>query len=309
MTQRRYPEGALGPEVGPRWRAVRRPRLPWALRRARRRVFHFTILAVAALVRRAPRPLAVRTLRFLAGVADRLRVRERQVALEQMRRAMPHLQPQECRRLVRASFDAMARNLADMIRNDIPVRIDARTGGTIERARQQGPVVVLMGHCGAWELIGPALVERMAPFAALTADPHNEWVDRWLRRERSARGITVFDRERELRRALRWLRDGGTLAILADHRTRGSQVLAPWFGTEAPTATGPSRIAGAAGASILPLAIRREGDGHRLEAAPAFVPTGDEFEDARRCNAALEAMILRNPEEWTWIHDRYGDLA
>jgi lauroyl/myristoyl acyltransferase len=28
----------------------------------------------------------------------------------------------------------------------------------------------------------------------------------------------------------------------------------------------------------------------------------------RRCNAALEAEIRRNPTEWIWFHQRWGDL-
>lgn len=309
MTQRRYPESARRTVAGIPRAAVRRPRLPWFLRRLRRRSFYATVRVFVGLVRGLPRPVGLGLLRGLGAVAYRVRSRDRDVARVQIQRALPALDTGRRERVVRESFDVLARNLVDMLRQDVEVIVDAQAQERLQRAREEGSVMVLMAHCGAWEVIGPVLVERLPPFAALTADPHNEWVDRWLRRERNARGITVFDRERELRPALRWLRDGGTLAVLGDHRTRGSQIPVPWFGVDAPTATGPSRMARAAHAQILPVGIRRQGDAHRLEVGTAFVPSGDDTADARRCNAALEDLILRQPEEWTWTHDRYGDLA
>lgn len=309
MTRRRYPESALPTVAGRPWADVRRPRLPWLLRRLRRRLFYVTVRIFVGLVRGLPRPVGLGFLRGLGAVAFRVRSRDRRVATVQLQRALPGLDAERRARMARESLDALARNLVDMLRRDVDVIVDAQAHESMQRAREAGPVMVLMAHCGAWEAIGPLLVDRLPPFAALTADPHNEWVDRWLRRERRARGITVFDRERELRPALRWLRDGGTLAVLGDHRTRGSQIPAPWFGVDAPTATGPSRMARAARAQILPVGIRRDGDAHRLEVGTAFVPSGDDAADARRCNAALEDLILRQPEEWTWTHDRYGDLA
>ena len=309
MNQRRSSPRA--PASFAAWRpgAGRRPGLPWVVRRLRRRGFYAVVRGLVALIRVLPRPVAVGFLRTLAAVAHRTLDRERRVAEAQLRRALPALSPVETERLARASYEALSRNLADMLRQDVEVSVDEAAQERIDRARERGPVLVLMGHWGAWELIGPVLVERMPPFAALTADPHNEWVDRWLRRERSARGITVFDRDRELRPALRWLREGGTLAVLGDHRTRGTQVLAPWFGSDVPTPAGPSRLARAAGATILPVGIRRQGSGHRLEVGSSFVSVGDAHQDARRCNQALEELILLRPEEWTWTHDRYGDIA
>lgn len=308
MTQRRYPRGgSKSPEewAGP---TQRRARLPWRLRRLRRRVFYLCVRALVALVRGLPRAVAVTGLRALAALAHRLRPRERARARVQLARALPDRSPAELERIGRESLDRLARNLVDMVRQDVTVEVDVEAGERLERIARHRPVLVLTAHHGAWELIAPVLAERLPPLAALTADPHNEWVDRWLRRERRARGLEVFDRDRGLRAALRWARGGGTLAVLADHRTRGAQVLVPWFGVPAPTSPGPARLARAAKATILPVGIRRSGAGHRLEVGESFEPTGDLEVDLRRCNAALEELILRNPEEWTWIHDRYGEL-
>ena len=273
-------------------------------RRARRRAFHLAVRGLVGVVRGLPRPAALGALTALARTARRFDVGSRSVAREQVARAFPDLGHEEQLRLADASWEAMASNLCDMVRADTAVRVAPEADARIQAARRKGPVLVLMGHLGAWELIGPVLAERMHPFGALTANPHNARVDAWLRAERCRRGIEAFDRERDLGRALRWLRRGGTLAVLADHRPRGTWVDAPWFDRRVPTTTGPGRLARAAGATILPVGIVREDDGHRLLVLEPFAPSGDALDDASRCNAALERLIRQSPEEWTWIHAR-----
>ena len=79
---------------------------------------------------------------------------------------------------------------------------------------------------------------------------------------------------------------------------------APWFGADVPTTTGPARMARAARACILPVAVERAEDGYRLVVGEIIEPTGDPIVDAAACNRALEESIRRQPEGWTWLHAR-----
>jgi KDO2-lipid IV(A) lauroyltransferase len=193
-----------------------------------------------------------------------------------------------------------------MLRADAAVHVPEADRRRLEAALREGPVLALMAHAGAWELAGPVLVQLTGRFGAVTADPHNAEIGAWLRRERERRHIRCFDRDREVAAATRWLSRGGCLAVLADHRPRGASVFADWFGHPAPTATGPARLARIARATILPVSVRRAGEGHEMGCGEAFVPSGDADVDAARCNHALEEIILASPEEWTWFHDRYA---
>ena len=299
MTILRHPAGAAeGALASPRGTSISR------FRRARRLVFHGVVRSLVGGVRRAPRPLAEATLVGLARLARATRTRERSVARRQVRAAFPDLAVSVADRVADASWTRLARDLVDMVRADAPPEIDARSARCLDDARARGPVLLLMAHLGAWELVGPALSARMAPFGALTANPHNDRVDAWLRAERAARGFTVFDRDRDLGSAARWLRRGGTLAVLADHRPRGAHVRAPWFHGWVPTTTGPGRLAHGAGATILPVGVARRGRRHHLLVGDGFRPEGDATTDARRCNAALEELVRQDPEGWTWIHAR-----
>ncbi|RKZ13235.1 hypothetical protein DRQ53_00225 [bacterium] len=281
--------------------------LPDPVRRWRRWGFLLLVRGLVGILRRLPVAAARRILHGLARIAWCCLRTERRIAGRQIALALPELDDSARDVLWRSSLLRLADNLLDMIRADAPVAF-AGDGRTLLRGMlDRGPVLLLMAHAGAWELVGPAVVEVTEEFGAITADPHNAPLGAWLRRERELRQIRCFDRDREVAAAARWLARGGCLAVLADHRPRGASTIAPWFGYPAPTTTGPARLARAARATILPLGIRRVGQGHQIGLGEPIIPTGDENVDAARCNGALEDLILRSPEEWTWFHDRYDE--
>lgn len=284
-----------------------RRRLPAPARRARRWAFYVLARGLVGWVGLAPRAWARATLLGLAWLAW-CDPRRRSVVRAQLERAFPSLDERRRRELGRHSLRRLAFNLADTVRGERTPEVAPADAERIDRLVAGGrPVVVLMGHLGAWELAGPVLVERTGGrFAAVVADGHNARVAAWLRRWRRSRGIRTFDRDRELRPAARWLREGGWLAVLADHRPRGAQVLAPWWGHPAPTAVGPARLASAAGAWVLPVAVLDVDGRRRLCVGEGWRAEGSVESLAARGNRALEDFVRRSPEEWTWFHDRCG---
>ena len=100
--------------------------------------------------------------------------------------------------------------------------------------------------------------------------------------------------------------------MLLDQNTRAHNVPVPFLGRPAPTAAGMARLALRLDLPVLPVAIARRGDGHEVVHLPALRP-GDFAGPAREadllaaCNEALGELVRRNPEEWMWFHDRWGD--
>ncbi len=281
-----------------------------AWRRARRHAFHAVVRLLAAGAGHGPRSCAEAGLRALAVIAWATRAADRRRAFAQLARAFPDWSPSAREAVARRAMGVLALDLLDMLRADRPVSVEAEAARRLRDERARGrPLLVLMAHLGAFELAGPVLARWLPPFAALTADPHNPAVARWLRRQRAERGVPSFDRETEVLAAARWLRRGGSLAVLADLNGRGATLGVPWFGRPAPTVTGPARLARAGRARILPVAVTRrpDGKGHRLKVATGFEPEGTVEEVSARCNQALEHFVREAPEEWLWFHDRYGD--
>jgi len=115
-----------------------------------------------------------------------------------------------------------------------------------------------------------------------------------------------------VRGAVRRLRSGGAIAMLADQDARRDGVFVPFFGRPASTAAGPAWLSLATGAPIVFCTITREADGRFvLRFQPPLVPLGDAADAAAvrvltaRHTALLEAVVRERPEQWFWLHKRW----
>jgi KDO2-lipid IV(A) lauroyltransferase len=88
-----------------------------------------------------------------------------------------------------------------------------------------------------------------------------------------------------------------------------ASVTVPFLGHDAPTPSAPARLALRTGAPVVCLFATR--DGVRAEPVrDAETPRADAIDDdvialTARINASLGAAILREPERWIWMHDRW----
>ena len=121
---------------------------------------------------------------------------------------------------------------------------------------------------------------------------------------------TLFARQDGIRPMIRSLKNGESFYYLPD-MDLGSRdsVFAPFFGVQAATITGLSRIAQLAGAVIVPCVTRQlpGGAGYIVRLYPAWSDfPGDNLEaDARRMNAFIEARVREMPEQYYWLHKRF----
>lgn len=86
-------------------------------------------------------------------------------------------------------------------------------------------------------------------------------------------------------------------------------VFVPFFGVNAATITGVSRLAKLTGAAVVPvIATQREkGAGYDVRFYPAFdnFPSGDDVADARVVNEFIEHRVRENPAQYLWTHKRF----
>lgn len=308
-------------------------RLP-AWRRWRRRWYFGLARGTLGLTERTPPVVGRAFCVALARGAMRIRPAEREQALANIAAALPALDNRGRKRLLRESVDALGRNLYDALAvprhlaDDFAAVADPPDAGgetTTELLRrlgaQQRGVLVLTGHIGCWELLGAYLARQLPRLAVVTGRIHNAPVDELIQRRRRAWGLTVLPRDAGPRPVVRHLRAGGLLAVLLDQNTRVASRPVEFFGRPAPTPSGFAKLALRYGVPAVPVAIARDGDRHvvrHLEPLwPAKgaggVPRPTEAHDAvavdaylRRCNAALETLIRRNPAEWVWFHRRWA---
>ena len=120
-------------------------------------------------------------------------------------------------------------------------------------------------------------------------------------------GVT---RQQGIRRLVTGMRDGRPLYYLPDqdYGPRDA-IFVPFFGVQAATIPGLSRIAQLTGAKVLPCVTRflPGGAGYVVTIEPPWeaFPTDDIVADTRRMNEYLERKIPEMPEQYLWTHKRF----
>lgn len=276
--------------------------------------------AAGALVPRLPPSWTHALARAAARAAFRLGGRRARWTLTNLRFAYPDASEGSLRAIAAASYQHFACNLIDFLRcarwDDAELERHVTLHGleNLRAARALGRgVLVLTGHLGNFELGGRACVLGGFPVAAVARPMRNAALYASIRNQRKAHGVRVIDKRNAAPRVLRALRRGEVVVILNDQYARRARaVFAPLFGLRCSTSAGLALLALRSGAPVVPAYMCREGgDRHVGFFQPAldFSPSGDRERDVLEltalCNAALEAMIRKHPEQWMWGTRRF----
>ena len=88
---------------------------------------------------------------------------------------------------------------------------------------------------------------------------------------------------------------------------RKNSVFAPLFGIQTATASATSRLAKNNNTRVIPYSFVRTKHGYEMSFDKPLknYPSGDAIKDASETNQILEKQILKNPEQYLWIHRRF----
>ena len=184
----------------------------------------------------------------------------------------------------------------------------------IENADQGA--VFISGHFANWEVMAAVICKRPVDCLVTYRALNNPHIDKRLNKVRHDYGIGVLTPKgvgtREIMRALGKKR---SVALLNDQKFNQGLAI-PFFGHDAMTAPGPSRLALKYGVPIVPVSTRRTGPARfRVEIHKPFVPeeTGDTEADVKACveiiTDFIEAEVRANPGQWFWQHRRWPKEA
>jgi KDO2-lipid IV(A) lauroyltransferase len=179
----------------------------------------------------------------------------------------------------------------------------------LEALRGRG-AMLLTGHYGPFELLG-AYLARINPVDFIVKPLSNPHVEAMLQSTRASAGVGAIPLGMSLRGAMRALRAGRWVAMLADQDARRHGVFVPFMGRPASTPVGPARLSIAAGVPIVMGFCQRREDGRLdLEVPPPLVAHDPRAPDAAleltaRHTACLEARVRQRPELWFWLHRRW----
>jgi len=227
--------------------------------------------------------------------------------------------PEETRRIAIKVFENLGRNAGELInfpkinKKNIDKLIRVEGLDKVDRSFADGKgTIILASHFGNWELVGLIFRIKGYPGYTIGRKIYFHKYDNWLNRLRRAQDINVIYRDDSVRKMLRVLKDNKILGIVADQDVDSVEgIFVNFFGMNAYTPVGPVALARAAGASLIPTFMIREGLCHRfvIEKPIKLVDTGNKEADivtnTQKWSDIVESYIRRYPEQWVWMHRRW----
>jgi KDO2-lipid IV(A) lauroyltransferase len=229
--------------------------------------------------------------------------------------AFPDMPDEELNNLLRDQWDNVGRTFAEF---PLLHRIKAFDGSRVmveglDIFKANAPAIIVTGHFANWEVMATVLTQSGLPVRITYRKINNPHIDRRVREKREAYGTKFLVQKsthkggRELFEALN---NGESIAILNDQKFNTGLSI-PFFGTEAMTAQGATRLALKTGRPLLPMAVTRDGSDFTVTfySPIELTKTGDKDNDVKkgvtRVSKFIEDRVREKPAQWFWVHRRW----
>jgi len=273
---------------------------------------YLSMLAAALLPLRMGRWVG----KLLGRLFFRLWPRRRKIALQNIREARERgtLSASKApERLARESFENLGASFFELARiyfgfgEKILQDVSFRGIDNFDRIKGSGRGVILItAHSGNWELLALKCSRVLGRMGVVARPLDNPYMNRVLERVRAKFGNDVIYKKGALRPLLKTLNQGGIAGILMDQAVlRDEGMIIDFLGRGAWTTRMPVLLARRTGAALVPLFIKRKGNGHEIAIEPEVPASGTNEEVLRRLNSVIGSHIAENPSEWLWIHRRW----
>ncbi|MBO4400377.1 MAG: lysophospholipid acyltransferase family protein [Selenomonadaceae bacterium] len=278
------------------------------------------LMILSRLVRFLPYDVLLFCGRILGNLYYLLVKKQRERAVAQMIPALG-ISEAEARKIVRASFVNLARNMLDILympnlnEKNLSQYIEIDHLERMRAALAEGHgVVVLTGHIGTWEWLSAAFSLNGMPVTAIAKLQPNQEYSRALDDLRATIHVEIFNRgTSELLSAGRALKKGKILGFLADQDAGPGGAFINFLGKTASTPMGPAVFSKKFNSPVLPAFIIRQPNGRHLVKifeVLHFEDTGDTdgdlFRFTEKMTRILEQVIRENPSQWLWFQKRWN---
>ena len=171
------------------------------------------------------------------------------------------------------------------------------------------PVIFISGHFNNFELMAMEIERSGVGLAAIYRPLNNKFLNpimeqirkKYICKYQIKKGITGT---KEL---LRFFKKNISIALMIDQRV-SEGIKCKFFNQEAFTTTIPAQFVKKFNTQIIPVYIERfNANNFKIEfSQPLKFSNNESIQDITlKLNNILEKMILRNPEQWIWTHNRW----
>ncbi|MDA8701976.1 lysophospholipid acyltransferase family protein, partial [Candidatus Pelagibacter bacterium] len=171
------------------------------------------------------------------------------------------------------------------------------------------PVIFISGHFNNFELMAMHIEKSGIDLAALYRPLNNKFLNpvmenirkKYICKKQIPKGIAGT------KSLLKHFKNGTSIALMIDQRV-SEGIKCNFFNKQASTTTIPAQFATKFNAKIVPIYIERlKENNFKIKIyKPLEFYKNDNIETITiKLNKILEEMILKNPEQWIWTHDRW----
>jgi Kdo2-lipid IVA lauroyltransferase/acyltransferase len=179
----------------------------------------------------------------------------------------------------------------------------------LEAALRDGKgVLLLSAHFMTLDLAVRMLSTSMRhPIHMMYRKHNNAFIEYLINKGRKKYCIPLM--KKEVGGVYNALAQDGIVWYAPDQNFSYHHVFVPFFGVQAATVTGTSRLAGESGAKVIPFFFYRNDDNYsyvlEFNSPLEDFPTEDKKRDAARINQIIEAAVRKHPEQYLWTHRRF----
>ena len=279
-----------------------------------------TLMFMSWLVRCLPYDALLFVGKILGNIYYLIIKKQRQRAIKQMMPAL-NISESEAKKLVRASFVNLARNMLDILYmpkltpENIDEYVEIENIDRIEKAIGEGHgVVVVTGHVGTWEWMSGSVALKGYPVTAIAKMQPNAEYSRALDDLRATVHVEIFTRgTSELLSAGRALKKGKILGFLADQDGGPGGAFIDFLGRTASTPMGAAVFARKFGSPVLPMFIIRQPNGRHkvvVHEIMHYEDSGNVDEDLLKLTIditkIIENVVREYPTQWLWFQKRWN---
>jgi KDO2-lipid IV(A) lauroyltransferase len=227
--------------------------------------------------------------------------------------AIPSLSDTEIKRITSGMWDNLGRVMMEYPHLSHIGRDRTEIIGLDILEKYRGkPAIILSGHLANWECCPPALLLQSEFNASpIYRAPNNPFSDAMLQYARTLAGkIKTIPKSRSgTRHIVKAMNDGMFVGMLIDQKYNEG-VAVDFFGKPAMTSPIFVQLAQKFNCPVIPLRIERiKGCNFRIIIEePLKVEDKTAEEIIGNFNARLETWIKDKPEQWLWLHKRWGKI-
>ena len=171
------------------------------------------------------------------------------------------------------------------------------------------PVIFVSGHFANYELMSMEIVKKKIKLATIYRPLNNFFVNplmEFLRRKfvcknQIKKGING------VRDAINYIKQDYSIALMIDQRVSEGEKI-NFFGKPAFTTTLPAQLALKFGLSVVPVFLERDELNNFTIQFYEEIKSSDfknKLEMTKKLNNILESLIIKNPYQWIWTHNRW----